>query len=118
MIVISEDELEAVAARTQRDLNLGLTIPEMEMLGVIGDWNVGRLKLRVDEKVMVPGPGLLRASGRYAHVAKPDADLETAQDSRTVEGIMEVNVSAGRSRRALGVLGGGAGADRGGAEAD
>ena len=70
MAFIAEQQLQGMFAGRQFYLDLGLSTAKMYMLRIRRHRCVGRLKIGVDDQVVMPGVGFFRSGRRYAHATQ------------------------------------------------
>ena len=64
VILVGEHELQRVLAGCQRNLGLGLSRAEMQVLEVVGGFDIQRRRRRVNDQVMVTAIGPVRTCRR------------------------------------------------------
>ena len=74
VLVVPQEKLELVHAERERDLRFGLARAEVQVVKVAGNRLVERRQRRIDHQVVMTGIGLLKPSGRHAHIDETEAD--------------------------------------------
>ena len=67
VLVICEEKLQLVTARRKRNFSLSLPRAEVQVVLVIRDWLIERGKLKVNDKMMMPGVRFFDAGRCYSH---------------------------------------------------
>jgi hypothetical protein len=107
MVLVSQDQLQAVTTYGQIDLGFGLTGAKVEMIEVIRYRLIEWRQAGIDHQMMVARIQLFETSGGHAHPDKSETDDGRWFDVRTILGINEIDLRArwrwmtSRARRCL-----------------
>ena len=85
VVMVSQQELQGVAALGQGHHHFALAVAEMDVVVVGGNGLVGRTGLRVDQEMVMAGVGPFRARGGEAHLLEPHPDGEALGHAQPVQ---------------------------------
>jgi len=90
--LITKQQLERVRSKRERDLRLGLSRSEVQVIEVIGNRLVQRRQWRVDHEMVVARIDLFDAGRCYAHVDETEADDRRTRHVGAVGWVYEIDL--------------------------
>ena len=99
MIFVSQEQLQSVRPRLQRDLRFCLAGAKMEVVEITGNRLVERWELGIDQEVVMPRIRVIGARGRNPNVGQTEMNDQVGRYCLTILHINEIDRRARRRGR-------------------